>query len=315
MTSHYVRPDVQAYLDMAEQSGAPKLGEMPTEQARTMMTMMRGLLDLDPINLTVVRDISIPSPTGVIPARLYDARERRDAGPAMLFFHGGGFVVGDLYTHEPFCTEAAAALDIPVIAIDYRLAPEHPFPAAPDDCEAAARWVASSPGELGRNITGLIPCGDSAGGNLAIVTALALRDKPAEVPVIALCPYYPVTTMGVLGQSMIDYAEGYFLTAASLKWFAEAYRSPPNDPRSTPLNADLAGLPPTLLTTAGLDPLRDQGRAFAAKLIEAGVPVTFREAKGNIHGFLNFRKAIPSAQRDMMESLVLLKAIITEIKA
>jgi len=316
MNAPFVRTDVRAYLDMAAASGAPKFGESDLAQFRAIMPMMRSIADLEPVPLAVVRDISIPGPAGSIPARLYDARETREAGPVMVFMHGGGFVVGDLDSHEPFCTEAAKLLDIPVIALDYRLAPEHPFPAAPDDCEAAARWIAGSPAELGRTVTGIIPCGDSAGGNLTIVTAIALRDKPAAAPVIALCPYYPVVSeRGGSYQSYKDFSEGYFLTSEAMQFFTQAYNADVKSVRAYPLNFDLSGLPPTLLTTAGLDPLRDQGRAFAAKLIESGVQTTYREAVGTIHGFLNVRKVVPSAQQDTLESLYVLKAIIAEATA
>ena len=156
--------------------------------------MMGHVAELPLGDLAVTRDIAIPDPAGDIPARLYDARDSRDAGPVMVFFHGGGFVIGDLDTHGPYCAEAARQLDMPVVSIDYRLAPEHPFPAATDDCEAAARWVAE-------NIacTGLILSGDSAGGNLTIVTAMALRDEPAAVPVIAQNPIYPVVAATLTG--------------------------------------------------------------------------------------------------------------------
>ena len=312
MTIPFVRPDVRAHLDMINANGALKVEELPIEQGRAMFAMMKNIVDLPDVPLAVVRDIAIPGPAGTIPARLYDARETRTPSPVMVFYHGGGFVIGDLESHQPFCTEAAKLLDIPVIAIDYRLAPEHIFPAAADDCEAAARWIASSPAELGRTITGLVPCGDSAGGNLAIVTSIALRDKPAAVPVLAQCPFYPVVSTTPEWQSMVDFAEGYFLTAASMTWFGAANQWDEGNPRAAPILADLAGLPPTVLTTAGLDPLRDQGRAFAAKLADAGVPVAFREAKGNIHGFLNFRLAIPSSQHDMLGALNALKALMAE---
>jgi acetyl esterase len=232
-----------------------------------------------------------------------------------VFFHGGGWVTGDLDTHDPLCRRLALLGRLRVVAIDYRLAPEHPFPAAPDDCEAAARWVAGVPPELGLSPTGLVLAGDSAGGNLAIVTALALRDAPAAVPVIAHWAIYPATDLATPYPSFAQFGEGHFLTTAMMRWFDEAYRPDPAHPRASPLTADLAGLPPALVTTAGLDPIRDQGRAYAAKLAQAGVSVAFREAAGMIHGSLNLRRAIPSAAADFMRDCAMLKTIVTELGA
>ncbi len=310
MTTPFVRPDVKMLLDFMAAVPRPPIDTLPISEVRGQMLAGRALLDAPDLPLAVVRDIAIPGPVEVIPARLYDAKATRDAGPVMVFFHGGGFALGDLDTHQSYCTLAATQLDMPVVAVDYRLAPEHPFPAGPDDCEAAARWVAANV-----PCTGLVLCGDSAGGNLAIVTALALRDAPAAHPVIAMHPIYPVTTVGAYGTSAKDFAEGYFLTTELMHYFDKAYGSDRTSWRAAPLMADLGGLPPTLLVTAGLDPLRDQGRAFAAKLIEAGVTTSYRDAVGSIHGYINFQKAIPSAHADTVANLVLLKAMVAEAVA
>ncbi|MDB5717229.1 MAG: Alpha/beta hydrolase fold-3 protein, partial [Sphingomonas bacterium] len=207
------------------------------------------------------------------------------------------------------------ALDLPVVAVDYRLAPEHAWPAAPDDCEAAARWIAANPAELGRAVTGLVLAGDSAGGTLTIVTALALRDQPAAVPVIAQWPIYPAADLNGDYPSSTQFADGYFLTSEGMTWFSECYRSDPSHWRGSPMLRDQAGMPPTLVVTASLDPLRDQGRAYAAATIRAGVPTVYREAVGNIHGFCNMRRAIPSSEGDIAGCLVALKAIIREAEA
>lgn len=312
MTTPYVRPDTQMVLGLLAAQEGPKMYEVEPAQAREMMLMMGALIELEAGELAVKQDLIIPGPAGDIAARLYDARESREPGPAMVFYHGGGFVIGDLDTHDSLCCEIARTLDMPVVSIDYRLAPEHPFPAAPEDCIAATRWVASSPEALGRQITGLIPAGDSAGGNLAIVCSIALRDEPADVPVIAQWPLYPATDLGASGGSMAEFGEGFLLEAASMDWFVEKYAADSKDWRANPSLKDAAGLPPTVLITAGLDPLRDQGRAFAGKLIAAGVPTVYREAKGNIHGFANLRKGIPSSQGDIAGCLTALKAMINE---
>lgn len=311
MTS-YVRPDVQAFLAFVEAQPGPKTHEVDAADARELMRTMVQMCDVEAGELAVKRDLSFPGPAGDVPIRLYDAQAEREPGPAMVFYHGGGFVIGDLDTHDALCAEAARQLDIPVVSVDYRMGPEAPFPAAPDDCEAAARWVATSPDELGLDVTGLVLGGDSAGGNLTLVTALALRDEPAEVPVIALWPIYPACDMDAAGGSMEEFGVGKLLEADTMTWFMEKYAADNTDWRASPALRDAAGLPPTVLMTAGLDPLRDQGRAYAAKLAEAGVPVIFREAKGNIHGFCNLAKAIPSSQGDIAGCLAALKSVIVE---
>jgi acetyl esterase len=307
MTSTAERPDVQMFLTFLNNLPGPKVHELDPVAARAQMVAMGPVAEADTGALAVIKDLSIPGPTGTIPARLYDAREARAPGPVMVFYHGGGFVIGNLQTHEPYCAEAARVLDIPVIAIDYRLAPEHPWPAGPDDCEAATRWIAE-------NIpcTGLVTSGDSAGGNLTVVTTMALRDKPAAVPVIAQFPIYPVVADHNDWQSYHDHGVGKLLTVEAMDYFMNAYAAEDAHIRSAPLGHDHAGMPPTLILTAGLDPLRDQGRAYAGALIAAGVPTFYREAVGNIHGFINLRKAIPSGQADIAGALATLKAMIAE---
>lgn len=306
-TTPYTRPDVAAFLAFLNAQEGPKMEELPPEGAREMFRMMGQLADVPRGEIAKVEDRTIPGPAGDIPIRIYDSHPRRETGPVMVFYHGGGWVIGDLDTHDPYCAEAARLLDMPVIAVDYRLAPEHPFPAAPIDCEAATRWVAD-------NIpcTGLILSGESAGGNLTIATALTLRDKPASKPVVAIHPIYPAVTTHDDWQSYRDFGEGHLLTQGSMTWFGNHYAADPADYRASPLDFPAEGLPPTLLITAGLDPLRDQGRAYAAKLIEAGVPTTYREAKGNIHGYINLSQGIPSAREDIRGALAVLKAIVAE---
>jgi acetyl esterase len=306
------RPDVNAFLTFLNNLPGPKTHELPPEGARMAMVAMRAVAEVETGPLAVIKNLEIPTPAGLIYGRLYDARETREAGPVMVFYHGGGFVIGNLDTHEPYCAEAARTLDIPVIAIDYRLAPEHPWPAAPDDCEAATRWIAGSPAELGRTVTGLITSGDSAGGNLAVVTTMALRDKPGAVPVIVQFPIYPVVDDTDGWPSFAEHNQGKLLTQDTMQYFTDAYAAELGHPRAFPLRHDHRGMPPTLIVTAGLDPLRDQGRAYAGELIKAGVPVNYREAVGNIHGFITIRKAIPSSQADVAGCLSVLRAMIAE---
>jgi acetyl esterase len=225
----------------------------------------------------------------------------------MLFIHGGGWVIGDLETHEPFCIDVAIELDLPVVSVDYRLAPENPFPAAVEDSIAAARWVAAAPQELGRTATSLFVAGDSAGGNLSAVVSAALRDEPAAVPVAGQWLIYPAADPGVRYPSYDRFAQGHLLTKESMDWFEESYSGPKDDWRYSPLLAGVEGLPPTFVVTASLDPIRDQGRAYAAACVKAGIETMFLEAEGTIHGFLNLRKGIPSGQEDFARCLAMLK--------
>lgn len=316
VTEPFVRPDTQAFLTFLNALPGPKTHEMTPVDAREAMRAMREVADRPVGELAVIRNLIVPGPGGSIPARLFDAREARAPGPVMVFFHGGGWVIGDLDTHAPFCAEAARLLDIPVLAVDYRLAPEAPWPAAPDDCEAAARWVAAAPAELGRVATSLVLAGDSAGGNLAIVTAMALRDAPAEIPVIAQLPIYPATDMtdGPY-PSYEQFCEGKLLTRAGMDYFKAHYAAEADHVRASPIRGSFDNLPPALVVTASLDPIRDQGRAYAAALAKAGVPVMFREAVGTIHGFISLTKALPSAVGDIASMLAALKAIIAEAEA
>lgn len=312
MAEPFVRPDVRRFLDYLNALPGPRSHETGPEEARAMMRASRDVADAPVGTLAIIRDLAAPGPAGDIPLRLYDAREARDPGPAMIFFHGGGFVLGDLDTHEPFCAEMARLLDMPVVAVDYRLAPEHPWPAGPEDAIAAARWIAGSPAALGRQVTGLVTCGDSAGGNFAIVVSLALRDEPAAVPVVAQWAIYPAADPGNGYPSFTDFAEGYLLTREGMHWFDQCYAPDANDWRYSPLVKSQEGMPLTLVVTAGLDPIRDQGRAYAAACIEAGVPTVYREAKGNIHGFINLRKVIPSSEADIEGCVVALHLLLSE---
>jgi acetyl esterase len=315
MSEPYVRTDVRHFLDYYNKLPGPRAHEVGPNQARAMILASRHVADAEVGALAVIRDLSCPGPGGEIRLRLYDSRDSRPAGPLLLFFHGGGFVFGDLDTHEPFCAEVARQLDLPLLAVDYRLAPEHPFPAGAEDCIAAARWAAGSPAALGRQVTGLVTAGDSAGGNFTIVVGLALRDEPAAVPVIAQWPIYPAADPAKGYPSYKDFGEGYFLSHEGMKWFDGCYRPDTADWRYSPLLKSQAGMPPTLVQTASLDPIRDQGRAYAAACAEAGVPVVFREARGNIHGFINLRRAIPSVEEDIRDGVEALKLILREVKA
>lgn len=305
-----VRPDVQAFLDAMNANPGPPMSAIPLEEARAGYLALQDRAEQPPRELALIRDLACPGPAGEIRLRLYDRRETRGPSPVVLFFHGGGFVIGDLDSHHSLCTEIAAELDVPVVSVDYRRAPESPFPAAPDDCEAAARWIAASPDALGRSVTGLVPMGDSAGGNLAIVTTQALTNRPAAAPVVLQVPIYPLTDEGRHHPSAAAFADGYFLSSEGSAWFGKCYGARRGEPRAFPIYGSHANTPPTVLVTAELDPIRDGGRLYAAELARAGRDVVFLEMKGTIHGFAQFRKALPSARGDLASVLAAARVIL-----
>lgn len=310
MSQPYIRPDVRAFLDMMEANPRPPLTRELIAYMRTLPVGAIPSLDLPVGDLGEVRDVVMPGPAGDIALRLFDVQAERGPGPVVVFYHGGGFAVGSIETHAAVAAEISRGLDLPVISVEYRLAPEHPWPAAPDDAEAATRWIAENASAFGREFTGLVLAGDSAGGNLAIVTALALRDEPAALPVLLQFPIYPVTDSSVKHASRHELGEGYFLSTREIELFDGLYASDVNHPRASPLLADLAGLPGAVVMTASLDPLRDEGRAYAKKLEAAGVPVKFYEAEGSIHGFVTYRLHITSARDDLATGLGLVKEML-----
>jgi acetyl esterase len=299
-----IRPDVQALLDQIP----PESGPPEAEAIRESMRRLAAVVDLPEPPLATARMLE----TAPLPSLLLDRREHRDPGPVLVWFHGGGFVFGGIDTHRALAADMAQRLDLPVVLVDYRLAPEAPYPAAVDDAETIARWIASNPAELGREVTGLVLGGDSAGGTMTIVTAMALRDRPADVPVVAQLLMWPATDLIGKYPSQREFASGYLLTEESRVFYQDAYRPVVTDVRASPLQGDLAGLPPAVVLTAGLDPLRDEGRAYAAGLITAGVPTSFFEAVGNIHAFGLLRKAIPSSVPDLAQALAALRALVGE---
>ncbi|WP_310497710.1 alpha/beta hydrolase [Sandarakinorhabdus sp.] len=308
----YVRPDVQNLLNILAAQPGPILSEMPPEGGRQMMLAMGPMLETPRGELAEVKELSIPAPHGSIPARLYRAALSDAPAPVIIYLHGGGWVIGDLETHDSLCAEIARLSGITVVSVDYRLAPEHVFPAAADDAITAADWVAASPAEIGHPVSGIIPAGDSAGGNLAAVICQARADT-LHIPAQWLI--YPGVDMTAAEGSMVEFADGYLLTAASMRWFMDHYLPAGVnrlDPRASPLHAETrAGQPPALVFTCSLDPLRDQGRAYAGRLIEHGVRAIFREAEGQIHGSATLRMGLPSAQADLVACIADLKQLLT----
>ncbi|WP_428028156.1 alpha/beta hydrolase [Altererythrobacter sp.] len=306
----FIREDVKSLLKLLEEAGGPALSEMTLDEARASYVAIHAMADRPARELAVIQDLTCPGPGGEIPLRLYDARESREPGPVIVFFHGGGYVIGDLETHHNLCTEIAAQMDLPVVAVDYRRAPEHPFPASVDDCEAAARWIASNPEALSRTATGIVTIGDSAGGNATIVVTQQLSANPADVPVVLQVPIFPLASDAVGSTSIEEFAEGFILTKDAIEFFDLAYQPVRGDPRAFPILSDHAGTPPTVLATASLDPIRDSGRDYGAALAAAGVDHVFLEMKGLTHSFTNLRQAVPSAQVDLERIFAAMKLML-----
>lgn len=299
-------PATGALLSFLAAAGAPPMWQQTPEEARagfrTLAVDLRDDTLLPP--MASVEDREVPGGAGPRPARVYRP-EAEGPLPTVLFLHGGGFVIGDLDTHDLACRTIARDSRAVVVSVDYRLAPEHPFPAAVEDTLAAAHWMVEHLEELGgSDRTGV--AGDSAGGNLAAVAAQHLRD--AGHPLTAQLLIYPVTEMGADTESFRDNAEGYFLDAETMAWFGRQYAGPdtsavdPTDPRLSPRLGELAGLAPAVVVTAQFDPLRDDGDAYAKALAEAGVHVEHRRFTGLIHGFVDMGRHSPAADAAVAET-------------
>lgn len=256
-----------------------------------------------------VEDRTIPGPAGAIPVRVYSPA---GAGPfpVLVFFHGSGFVVCNLDTHDAICRALTNLAGCLTVSVDYRLAPEHPFPAAVEDCHAATLWVAANAADLGGDPLRVAVGGDSAGGNLAAVVARLARDDGPHLVFQLLI--YPVTDRPGTTASYEENAEGYGLTRADMFWFWRHYlsgREGVDDPRAAPLRAPgLGGVPPTLVVTAEYDVLRDEGESYARRLREAGVPVRLARYEGQIHGFFGMAAAVDRAREAIGESAAALRA-------
>ncbi|MGW2769568.1 alpha/beta hydrolase [Streptomyces sp. NPDC001275] len=281
-------PEVRAFIDRAT-ANFPPLGTQMTDitEVRAFFAS-RPAPDLPPLPVARVRDDDAQG----VPVRVYDPCLREDA-PVVLFCHGGGFVLCDLDSHDDFCRRIADATGAVVVAVDYRRAPEHPFPAAPEDAYTALLWTAKTFPD--RRIA---VAGDSAGANLATVLTLLARDRGGpEITFQAL--YYPMLDPARSRPSHRENDQGYFLTADHLRWYWDGYLPGPEHrtaPYAAPLShADLSGLPPAHVVTAGLDPLRDDGLAYAEALAAAGVPVWAHHYDGMFHGFLSMAAALPEA--------------------
>jgi acetyl esterase len=300
-------PQARLMIERTQALNLPPVGQMTPAEARESVRQRSAALPRE--DVASVRDHRVPVTGGTILVRVYTPRGSAPL-PALVYFHGGGWVTGDVETHEGICRTLANAAGCVVASVDYRCAPEFAYPTAAEDCFAATRWVVDSARALGVDARRLAVCGDSAGGNLAAAVALMARDRGG--PKIALqVLVYPITDCDFERPSYRENAEGYLLTADSMRFYWDQYVPNPADriqPYVSPIRAaSLAGLPAALVITAEYDPLRDEGEAYARKLADAGVPVTQSRYPGMIHAFFRFTNVMDSARAAVAEVVAALQ--------
>lgn len=299
-------PIVKGLLDQMAANPMPKLWEVSPAQGRELYRTMAQMLEPQGIAIGKVDNLTIPAPSGgELKLRVYTpVAAGSTALPAVVYFHGGGWVIGDLDTHDTLCRTLATEAGARVISVDYRLAPENKFPTAAEDSYAAAKWVEEHAAKLGIDPNRIAVAGDSAGGNLAAVVCLMAKQKGSPHVVYQLL-IYPVTQWKAETISMNTFAEGYFLEKRAMHWFFDQYApaADPNDWRVSPLAAaDVAGLPRAYIVTAGFDPLRDEGKAYADKLNRAGVAAVYVDYPTMVHGFFNMSGVLPTAREAIADA-------------
>ncbi len=296
-----------ALLRQMEEGGQPPLHQLSVEAAREALRQMSGMLDIPPTPVARHIDRTIPGPAGEVPVRIYwpEAGDTPARPPILLLFHGGGFALGDLETHDSMARYYCAEGHVIVVNVDYRRSPEHKFPAAVEDCFAALVWASGHADELGGDAGRIAVTGDSAGGNLSAAVSLMARDRGGPA-IAAQILAYPVVDMHVDADYASRKAFGggdYFLSYDDMVWLTDMYLEAPDqadDTRASPiLAADLSGLPPALILTAGHDPLVDEGKAYGERLKAAGVPVEQVCFEGTIHGFLSFAGALDAGRQGL----------------
>ncbi|WP_316189188.1 alpha/beta hydrolase [Bradyrhizobium sp. SZCCHNS1054] len=305
--------DAAAVYKAFQEAGRPAYETLTPDEARAYYFAARVVTNPEPPELAEVQEFAIPAPHGAIPARLYRPMRLPDGpAPVLVFFHGGGWVIGNLDTHDIVCRKLAHEGELIVISVDYRLAPEHKFPAAVDDAVGAAQWIADNAAAIGIDARRLSVGGDSAGGNLAAVVALAARD--GKGPKIAgQVLIYPATDFTMSHPSHSEPETSVLLTHSVIRWFRDHYlgsAADVHDWRASPARAEtLVGLPPAYVLTAGADPLRDEGSDYALRLREAGVAVTYRHFPGQFHGFFTMGKLLDQANVAAVEIGAWLRAL------
>lgn len=279
-------PQARTVLNQMEKSGGPPINELSVEEARKASEALASMQGI-PEPVAGAQDRTLPGPGGEIPARIYTPFGK-EPFPVLVYFHGGGWVLGDIESSDGLCRTLANTTGCIVVSVGYRLAPEHPFPAAVDDAFYATQWAAANASAFNGDPLRLAVSGDSAGGNLAAVVAQIARDRGKPAIQFQLL-IYPATDAACDTPSYSENAEGYFLTKAAMQWFWNHYVPKDVDrrhPNASPLRADnFAGLPPALVITAEFDPLRDEGERYARRMQAAGTPVQLVRYNGMIHGF------------------------------
>ena len=306
-------PKVRLFLDQLAAAGMPALSALGGVGARAAIDAMATTAG--PLEAVArIDDRRIPGPAGDLAVRIYTPAGGTPPRPVLVYYHGGGWVIGSIASHDGVCRALANAVPAVVVSVDYRLAPEHRFPAAAEDAHAAARWAAEHAAEIGADPRRIAVGGDSAGGNLAAVTALMARDRGGPRLAFQLL-VYPVTDTAMDTPSYRENAEGYFLTRADMTWFFDHYLPRAADrmhPYAAPLRAaDLRGLPPAAVITAEFDPLRDEGEAYAARLRAAGVPTTHTCYTGMVHGFFGLGAIFEQANAALAEAAAALRAALS----
>lgn len=300
--------DPQARAILTKLSLYPPTHASTPAQAREFLRAMLITGKVEPVAHS--EDRLIPGPAGDIPIRIY-APGGNDPLPILVFFHGGGMVIGDLDTYDGLCRSLTNKAGCLVISVHYRLAPEHKFPAAPEDCDAATRWIAAHASELNGDASRIAVGGDSAGGTLATIIAQMARDRGGPQLIFQLL-VYPITDFRGTTRSMMENAEGYGLTRKDVHWYINHYLNDEEEktnPLVSPLLAsDLSDLPPALVITAEFDPLRDEGELYAERLLEAGVSVRISRYHGMIHGFLTMASFLDQGQQAVAECAAALRA-------
>jgi acetyl esterase len=293
-------PDVQIILDMIRLAGRPPFETLTPDEARQAYTASRAVLAPEPQLVAETRDLACPGPHGDIPLRYYRPFGTEAGGvlPALVYFHGGGWLLGGLGSHDTTCRHFANAARCAVVSVDYRMAPEHKFPAAVDDSEAATRWIIAHASALGIDPARVAVGGDSAGGNLAAVLALLARDRTLP-PLAFQLLIYPATDMAMTTVSSQTITQAVPLTSKSMKWFIDHYMRGAGDItdwRASPARAaDLSGTAQALVLTCTCDPLRDEGIEYARRLEREGVRVTHLHFSDQIHGFMSMGRIIRAA--------------------
>lgn len=306
-----VHPQVKTLLNAMAEMGGPAMSDLSPDEARAMYSALAAAQDREEV--ARVDDRLIPGTAGDIPIRVYTPHAAvGESHGVLVWLHGGGWVIGDLETADPTCRSLARRAGCVVVSVDYRLAPEHPAPAALDDCMSALTWTVENFELLGVDASKVAVGGDSAGGNLAALVCQRVRDEfGPEIDFQLLV--YPATDLTLAHASIEENAEGYYLTKATMGWFVAHYLGDgdPTDPAVSPLHAaDLAGLPPALVITAEMDPLRDEGEAYAARLKDAGVPTESIRYAGQIHGFMGMASMLDDGKDALERAGVALRAAL-----